>query len=1129
MVTKTTRVFLVGLLAAGFLASVSIQRLNAQVLYGSVRGSVTDQSGGVVPKAHVAITNPATGLKLETDTDDTGFYTLTNIPGGNYDLTVTASGFKPTTKTNQAIAINTVTTVNVQLEVGGVTQVVTVEAEAALLQTTKADVHAQLGVVAIENLPLNQYRNFQTLMNLVPGTTPGAFQNAIADTPERALSFNINGTNRNNNNTRVDGAADIFVWLPHHAVYIPPSETIQEVNISTSSFDAEQGMTGGAAVTVVTKSGTNGLHGSAFFYHQDQVLRARQVFELSPQKGKSILNDSGGTVGGPIKKDKLFFFGSWEGLFERDNRGFTQTLPTADIRAGDFRATGTTIFDPSTGNADGTGRVAFANQGAIPIQPVAAKILSSVPLPNLSGAGATNNYFNSATQALNRNNYDAKIDWSRTESHRIWGKYSTMRSIFTGQPSLGAAVGDCLCDGGLGQFHSTVNLITIGHSWTLSPTFLADGNIGFTRMSERGQTPDFGKNIGLDVLGIPGTNDPTDTRNSGFPFFSISGYDDIGNPEGWNPAFRNDWSLTNSDNLTWMRGKHEIRFGFDGVHHHLNHWQPELGAGPRGEFDFGGSATALNGGPSPNQFNAFAQFLLGLDSVAGKSIQFAKMTAKEWQFGWYFSDRWRVTPKLTATAGLRYEYYPLMTRDGRIKFDRYDFNTNQMLLGGVGSNPTHAGVTTSKKLFAPRIGLAYQFNDKTVFRAGYGISYDPLPLARPLRGFYPETVGSDFRGTGFQPFGYLSSTPVTTVVGVPVNPLTNVGVPPICCPDISTGVITVPGAAFVRSPGPGLLKRGYIQSWNVTAERKLPGNFITSVAYLGTRTVHQFADLNVNASPPGTGKAGQPLVQRFPKTPPFDLPRDTETDLWQGWLSAYYHSLQVATNRQFSGGLMVKGAYTWGHAINWTDDDGWAGLTWNDPNILRRNQANAGYDRRHVFQLGYVYDLPLGKGKKWANAGGAASMILGGWQVNGILAAYTGTPFTVTASGATLNSVGNSQTANQVLPVVTKLGGIGPGSHYYDPAAFAPVKAKATYGTAGRNILYGPGVGNLDFGLFRHFKLTEKLELQFRAEAFNLSNTPHFQNPRSSRRNASNPATLFTIDRARDDERQFRLALRLAF
>jgi hypothetical protein len=1111
------RISLLLLFALGFLMLAYAQDVNAQVLYGSVSGTIADPSSAGVPKAHVVITNRATGVQREADADENGHYAITDLPPGDYDLKVTAGGFKPLTQTNLAVGANTVANADIKLQVGAVSEQVIVEASAATLQTEKTDLHTELTSKAILEMPLNQYRNYQSLINLVPGATPGKFQNAIADTPERALTTNINGTNRNNNNTRVDGASDVFVWLPHHTVYVPPAETIQEVNISTNNFDPEQGMTGGAAITVITKSGSNQFHGVLFEYHEDQALRARQFFETeanSPRKGKSILNDFGGTLGGPIKKDKLFFFGSWNATYERDNRNTgLVTVPTAALAAGDFTGTGTVIYDPHTGNPDGTGRTPFPNQAAIPIDPIAAKIIADIPAP--TSVGNIDNYFKSATQRLNRNNFDAKVDFNRTTKHSLFAKYSAMKSVFHGEPSLGKAIGDCACDGGLGDFHSFVQLVTVGHTLTLSPNLVVDGSIGFTRMSEYGQTPDYGTNIGSDVLGLPGTNNPPDLRSSGYPLFAVSGYANIGNSEGWNPAYRNDWSFTTSHNVRWSHGKHQVSAGIDIIHHHLNHWQPELGSGPRGEFDFGGSTTALNSAaaPAPNQFNAWAQFLLGLPDGLGKSEQFIKATAREWQFGFFGGDRYRITNKLTATLGLRYEYYPLMTRNGAFKFDRYDFATGNVLLGGIGGNPDHLGVTTSKKLFAPRVGLVYQINNNTVVRSGFGIAVDPLPLARPLRGFYPLTVGSNFAGAnGFVPAGSFS--PLAT--DLPGGPLP-VGIPAICCPDISTGVIPLPPQALERSVGPGELKRGYIESWNLVVERRLPANFLVSVGYVGTQTVHQFGDLDVNSSLPGTGQAGQPY-----NTPQFDN-RTASTLFWQGFVSANYHALQISINRQFSHGLMVKGAYTYSKAIDWTDDDGWAGLAWNDPSVLRRNRAAAGFNTPQIFQLAYVYELPFGKGKQWASGGGVATKILSGWQTSGIFSSSSGQPFSLTASGASLNAVDQQQTPDQV-GTAKKLGGVGSGQPFYDPSAFAAV-TRVGYGTVGRNSLYGPGKVNFDFSLFRTFNITERLNLQFRADAANFFNSPHFNNPSGD----FTSGDFLTITSANSDERQFRFGLRLAF
>lgn len=1076
--------------------------VEGQVLYGSIVGTVTDQTGAMVPRASAAVTSKATGLSKETTTDEAGRYSLTNILPGIYDLRIAAAGFKPFTQTNLIVTINTVTRADVKLEVGQVVETVTVEASIAILQTDTAEVKVELGERAVTDLPLPRYRNYQSLIDLVPGATPGRFQNAIMDTPARALSTNVNGTNRNNNNTRVDGATNIYVWLPHHSLYVAPAETIQTVNVVTNSFDAEQGMAGGAAINVNTKSGSNEFHGSVFALHENQKLRARQFFlPTTERKPRSTVNVDGFSFGGPIRRNRIFFFGGWEGNRERVGRTGLFSVPTPEMRRGDFSATGTTIYDPLTGDAEGRGRTPFPGN-VLPAgrqSSIIRKLVELNPLPNQPGAFA--NYFRADTQRMDRDNFDFKINWARNDKHMIWGKYSAMDAQVQCNFSLGAAGGPALCDGGAGLGSTLVQLSTIGHSWTFTPNFIVDGTLGWSRMGQEVRGPDFGQNFGLDVLGIPGTNGP-DIRQSGMPRFDIAGYTSLGNPESWTPLFRNDQSFTFTQNVGWIRGAHDLRFGFDAVHHLLNHWNPHLAANPRGFFNFSGGGAALNGGPSPNRFHAYAQFMLGDVTSLGKAVQFIKLNGQEWQFAGYVRDRWRATPKLTVSLGLRYEYYPLITRaQGGI--ERYDAETNQVFLGGFGNVPKNAGVTTSKKLFAPRVGIAYRFTDSTVVRTGYGITYNPMPMVRPLQGFFPHTIASDFPG----PNPFTAFAPIAR------------GIPEICCPEVSRGVVPLPLPALMRTPFQGLLKRGYIQSWNFIVERRLPAEFVASVGYVGTQTVRSFADLDLNTAPPGGGRTGQPYFARYGRV--------TSTLLLQGWLNANYHSLQTTLNRQFRGGLYAKGAYTFSRAINWTDDDGWAGVTWNHSSVWRRNRAQAGYNVPHIFQMAFVYELPMGKGKKWASSGRAAQAILGGWQVNGHLSSFQGRPFTVTASGASLNSPGNGQTADQVKPKVKKLGGIGRGNPFFDTEAFRPV-TEVRFGTSGRNLLRGPGVANLDAGIFRTFLLTEAMKLEFRAEAFNASNTPHFNNPAA---NASDPASFMRITSTdvNAPERQFRFGLRLTF
>jgi hypothetical protein len=1088
----------------------SSQSASAQVLYGSIVGTVTDASGALVPGATVTVTNTNTNATRETKTDGGGRYTIGNVPAGNYDLKIAASGFRPVARTGVVVTINTVVRVDLSLEVGQITEQVTVLATAAALQTDKSDVHVELSTKEISQLPLAKYRNYQSLINLVPGATPGRFQNANTDTPARALTTNINGTNRNNNNTKLDGAANVFVWLPHHTVYVAPAESIETVNISTNNFDAEQGLAGGAAITVATKSGTNDFHGSAFVFHENHKWGAKNFFFRDPKTPKSLVTIPGFTIGGPIKKDKLFFFGDWEGLRERVNRNRQLTVAPADMRAGNFSAYSFDIFDPLTGNPNGSGRMPFANK-IVPMSRQSAtmrRLQDLVPGPNF-GAGQTAvgtggaNFFNADSQIMDRDNADIKINYNRSQNHMIWGKYSRMGAVVTGQPALGQAIGACLCDGGIGTGDTTVQLATLGQTYTISPTFLLDTTIGFTRLGHLTTGPDFGQNIGLDVLRIPGTNGP-DPRQGGFPIFAISGFDSLGNVNGWSPAFRNDQSWTFDQNFSKLHGSHELRFGYNGVRHLLNHWQPELGDGPRGTFRFNNTTTGA-AGQSVGQPNAWAGFLLGLPNSMGKSIQMFKMNVQEYQHGIYFRDRWQVNRRLTINMGLRWELFPLFTRAGTGGIEAYDSSTNLVSLGNLGGNPTHLGISTSKKMFAPRIGLAYRLDDSTVIRTGYGITYNPMPLARPLRGFYPLTISQQFfpvsNAPGFnQDFAFF-------------RPIEQ-GIPEIALPDVSSGRIPLPVTADMRTIDTNNLTRGYIQSWNFFIQRKLMGDVVLDAGYVGTRTVHSFGDLNGNAAAAGTGLQGQPLFRQFGRT--------ISILNWNGRLNANYHALQVAVNRRAADGLFIKAAYTYSKAMNQADDDGWVGVTWNHPEVYSRNWAQAGYNIPHMFQLGYAYELPFGKGKSFANTSAAAQHILGNWTLNGSTSFIQGRPFNVSSPGGSLNAPGNSQTADQVKTTVNKIGDL---NEFYDKSAFAQVRDAARYGTTGRNLLRGPGIVNFDMSLFKGIPINETYKLEFRAEAFNIANTPHFNNPNAD----VSSGNFMRILGADSTQRTLRFGLRLSF
>ena len=1077
---------------------------SAQQLYGSITGVVTDESGLGIPGATVSITNTQTGLERTTVSNETGTYSFTNVLPGSYDVKVSLQGFREFNRTGVPVSVGTVSRVDVQLQVGAITETVTVQSERRLLQTDKADVSTQLRSEEIENLPLAQYRNYQSLMNLVPGATPTQYQNALTDTPARSLRTFVNGQNPNSNNTKSDGATNVNLWLPHHVMYVAPAETIDTVNISTSNFDAEMGMAGGAAITVITKSGTNDFRGSAFEFFNNDALNARPYF--ATRKTPIDRNIFGGTLGGPIRRNRLFFFGSYEGYYDRSTSQIFYDVPTPAMRAGDFSGaintdgSRQTIYDPLTGNDDGTGRRPFPGN-VIPanrLSPIAQQVLNNYPLPNLPGI--TRNFVRDAASKVDRNNYDVKVNWNRTSAHQIWAKYSQMDATVANLFYLGVD--------GAGEGDTNVKQATVGHTWTLSPTMVLDSTFGFSRQDQEVLGPDFALgNFGLEALGIPGTNAvgqfASDDRYSGFPAFN-TGFSVLGNNAGWTPLFRDERTYAISANLTKLVGRHEFRGGYTGNYLYLDHWQPEVD-NPRGNFNFNGNATTLfGGGQTTNFYNQFSQFMLGLVSSASRSIQFELMTVREWQHGFYFRDRWTVSDKITLDLGLRYEYYPLATRADR-GLEQVDLDVDgplpEVVLGGLGGNPEDLGIKVSKTLFAPRLGLVYRINEDTVFRTGYGITYNPLPFARPLRGFYPASIGALFEQNN--PAGWFGTL--------------SDGIPLVTGPDLSSGRIPLPNTVDMRTPENDL-SRGSIQSWNVSIERRLPMDLSVDVAYVGTRGRNGFADLDINASDtPGGGNESRPLFARFGRA------RDLKS--WGRRLDTEYHSLQVALNRPFQNGLLLKGAYTWSKAMNEADEDGWVGLTWNAPSQLHRNWALAGYDRPHVFQLGAVYQLPFGR-----DGQGLGSFLARNWQLNGIFAAFSGVPFTVTANGAVLNMPGNQQTADQVgeYDMLGNIGGEGP---WFDTSAFAQPEG-VRLGNSGRNAFRGPGQWRIDLSVFRGFELGGSRKLEFRAEAFNLTNTLQYGDGAGNQTgfsstdvNNQNFGRVFVAN----GERTIRLGLRFSF
>jgi len=1104
-------------IAAALLMALVPRPGTAQILYGSIVGNVTDPSSAPVPGASVTATNVDTGQVRRAETNELGLYSLPTVSSGTYELVFSKSGFATVTKRGVMAAINAVSRADATLQLGALSESIQVSAQAAALQTDRAEIRRDVSSLTLENLPIPPGRNYQQLFVMVPGFAPPFTQNTEMANPSGALGYNVNGSSKSSNNVRIDGTGANAIWLPQNATYVPPLESIETVNVVTNSFDAEQGMAGGSAVNVQIKSGTNELHGSAFEYHNDNKTEARRFFQpLNQVKSKTVYNQFGGTVGGPIRRDKLYYFGSYERTTDRRGQESFLTLPTEAIRNGDMSASPRPVYDPASGSSDGSGRTPFPGSvvSAARFDPVASKIVARLPLPT-SPTLLTTNYYQSFPYRFNRDNLDSKVNWNATSKFSMYGRLS-----FLHYSVLRAPVAGDLLSGGIAIASGTSYSTAVAGTYVVSPRVIVDANFGWNLQDTVGWQNRVDEKIGLDVLGIPGTNGPKKAQG-GWPGFYVTSYSNLGTPtSGATPQVWHDPASQFSTNATFIRGSHNIRFGLDLSRQHMNHVTHELagavGNAP-GQFYFAGGPTTIRGGASPNQFNTYASFLLGQPTSIAKVLMVPDtVTTRAWVETLYVRDQWQVSRKLTVSYGTRWEYYPMPTRADR-GLERFDLASNKMQVCGVGSIPGDCGVSMSKRLVAPRAGLAYRATDTFVIRAGYGITIDPFSLARPMRTNYPVLVALNLAGpSSYQPAGQLRN-----------------GIPRIQEPDLGNGIVDVPPYVVVSTLA-DRFNRGYVQSWNSTLQKRFPHGFTGQVAYVATRQVRQLGYREMNYGTPGGGDASRALAKLYG--------RMTSTLLFTPVGTGRYDSLQATMERRFANGFQVQANYTFSKSMGICCNDNSDGQpAIQIPEYFRLNRSVTGYHRPHNLQLAGTMDLPFGKGKRWLAQPGLPSALLGGWRVNSLFSAFSGSPFTVSSAGTSLNAPGNSQRADQVKASVEILGGIGPGQSFFDPFAFAPVTA-VRFGTAGFNSLRGPGVVNLDLGLFREFRVRERLKIEFRAEAFNATNTPHFSNPGANVSNLQlNPDdtirslggyTEVTSTNARSrstDERSVRFGLRLSF
>ncbi|RXH57575.1 Oar protein [Granulicella sibirica] len=1080
----------------------------AQTLYGTLTGTVTDGTGSVVPNAQVTALNTATGISRQAVSGPNGAYQIGDLQPGEYDVSISLAGFGTYQVKAYPISANGTVRLDAALKVGDVSQQVTVSTAPPALQTERADVNYDITPTQLAQLPTSSSagRNFQSLYRLVPGIPPPVEQNSSAANPGRAQAINVNGVSNTVNSTKIDGAAVGYPWLPALIAYMPSQDAIESVNLVTNSFTAEQGTAGGAAVNVTIKSGSNHFHGTAYEYNSISQFNARNYFYTklaNPVLPKNIYNEFGGTVGGPILKDKLFFFVDFNRVTNRKVVTNSFEVPLSTYRSGNFSASGVTIFDPTTGNATGGGRTAFANNiiPASRISAAAAKVLALIPneLNTSTSGGLTTNYPGAAVLAYNRNSFDTKVNYNRGDRTTFFGRYSIQPSNIFDPPAFGPAIGPTYDGGQPGSALGRIQNVGLGATHTFTPNVLMDANAGYGRIRINGQSPDYGTNFGLNTLGIPGTNG-SDPFQSGFPIFNFAqGITSVGNTLSSNPFEFRDQQYVGNVNLTWVKGSHNMRFGGEYMHSAINQAQTN-GNSPRGLFTFNGGATGNNDGTNtPNYQRVIADFLLGLPNVLGKSTLLFNPNGPRFStFAFYAQDQWHASPKLTLSYGIRYEYYPFANRDHTGVF-RYDPIAGNVLIGGRGTTPTDTGVTVGWGMIVPRFGINYRIDDKTVIRSGFGMTVDPDNF-RAFRDAYPAIITQQTNGTTYVPAGDLR-----TGISAPV------------LPDISSGTLVLP-PGIQTTTAPQNFRRGYIETWNLFLERSFVKDLVANVGYVGTHHVRQFVGLDLNAAPYGSTSSsqrplknslGQVLGQQVLQLTPF---ADEE-----------YSALQAQLiDRQYRA-FQFGYAYTYSHSLNNFDENSTlAALTFNSPGLLKRNYANSAFDRKHNNAFWTVTQLPVGPGRAYLNKG-ILGRIVGGFDMNTVLQYTSGAPFQLTDS--TNATFGDQETPNQLGPANPHLRGNAGGLFYLDPINFAK-SGGLVEGNVGRNSVRGPGFFDLDLGLTRNIPIFREYTVILKAEAFDLTNTPQFANPGSA--NIAQPSSFGQITTA-NASRSIRLSGRFTF
>jgi hypothetical protein len=1081
----------------------------AQSPTGTIDGTVTDQSGAVMRGASVRVLNTETGVTRETKTDQSGLYSLPALPPGIYNVVVESAGFKNDARSNIVLQVQQTARVDFALTIGSADQTVNVLAATPLLSAEDSTIGQVIENKRIVELPLNG-RNYLQLASLSPGVTntsaPSNGASSFQGGARGSISITINGQRNGFNHFTLDGIENTD---PNFNTYIllPSVDALQEFKIQTATYPSEFGFAV-SQINVTTKSGTNGFHGSAFEFLRNSWFDSKNFFDSPTVKIPEFRrNQFGGTVGGPILKNRLFFLGNYEGLRDSKAQTIVTTVPTAALLGGNFTGQNI-IYDPSTRVTVGGVTTATPFPGnTIPssrFSPISAALLNYWSAPNQSGA--TNNYVNHEPLTNSSDQYMARIDYQMTKNLSWFGRYNYDKDaqyVPVGQPHQGSVIA------------TRPDQILAGGTQILGPRLVNEARFGWSRfVNSLAGYNSFKTDVNGTILHIPGLNATNSPAFWGVPTITVAGYSGFGEPNTVYLTHNNIWE--GHDTLSWTRGKHFLKFGgaFEPIHYNQTGNQFA-----RGAFQNDGTATG-NPQIAGSVGNPVADFLLGYVSFSQSGIQPAAAALQGSYYAVFVGDTWHMTPKLTVDYGLRYEYLTPLADQNDASSNLSGTNTASPTLvraSNMGTNlDPYAGlvvrltnvpivrdgslgpglVNGDKNNFAPRLGVSYSLDDKTVVRAGVGTFYDVLDMGNSIYDMSRTLAGSI----------QVSQNPATLNLTF-ANPFAG--------SSSGTGATISIATPTILANDPNI-RSTYVNEWTLDIQRSVGKNTVFEVGYVGNQGHRLKRELGANIPQPGSTAAQSRRPWQnigFVQQPASNA-------------NANYNGLQMKVQRSFSNGFSLLSAYTFSKSIDNTSGvrpGAGDNLFPNNPfSIGQGERGLSSYDARHRWVTSGLLESPVGKNRPYS-FGPVGNVLLSDWQLGGIFTVQTGSPLTV-SDGSDVPNIGNGATPRPNVtgqPIQLAHPTV---AAWFNTAAF--VKQTAfTFGNDSRNNVIGPGVVDLDMSLMKTIPFGERVATQLRWEVFNVANHPIFALPNGT----LNSTAFGTISATKVDNREMQVAARIVF